>query len=120
MGQDCNQRSFRTTLSASIPHLWTALHATETAIIQPGLQSIAAGQDYLQLTKCLAGALPAGSSRPTVLVRSTRMEHRGGDSFCVSTGCFEVCETLSVLGLEMYETGAPPRRSLEMHVLLLV
>jgi hypothetical protein len=71
MCQDCNQRIFRTTLSASIPHLRTALNATETAIIRRGLQSIVSGQDYLQLTKCLAGAPPAGSSRPTVLVRYT-------------------------------------------------
>ena len=61
MGQDCNQRIFRTTFSASIRHLRTALHATETAIIRLGLQSIAAGRDYLQLTRCLAGAPPAGS-----------------------------------------------------------
>src|SRR6266487_2457845 len=83
MGQDCNQRIFRTTLSASIPHLRTALHATETAIIRPGLPSIASGRDYLQLTKCLVGALPAGSSRPTVLVRSTSARLRNG-----SNGCF--------------------------------
>jgi hypothetical protein len=61
MGRDCNQRIFRTTLSASISHLRTTLFATEPAIIQPGLQSIAAGQDYLQLTRRLAGALPIGS-----------------------------------------------------------
>ena len=90
MRQDCNQRIFRTTLSASIPHLRTALHATETAIIRPGLQSIVSGQDYLQLTKCLAGASPAGSSRPTVLVRSTRMGHGGRDSCGVSIGWFLV------------------------------
>ena len=71
MGQDCNQRSFRTTFTATIDPSGTGFIATETAIIQPGLQSIVAGQDYLQLTKCLAGALPAGSSRPPVLVRST-------------------------------------------------
>ena len=71
MAQARNQRVFWTTLFASIPHLRTALHATETAIIQPGLQFIAAGQDYLQLTTCLAGAPPASSSRPAVLVRYT-------------------------------------------------
>jgi hypothetical protein len=64
--------------------------ATETAISGTGLQSIAAGQDYLPLTTCLAGAPPASSSRPTVLVRYTRMEHRRGDNFCVSIECFEV------------------------------
>ena len=90
MGQACNQRIFRTTFSASISHLRTALHATETAIDDTGLQSIAAGQDYLQLTKCLAGAPPTSSSRPAVLVRSTRMEHGGRDSCGVSIGWFLV------------------------------
>ena len=86
MGRDGHQRIVRTTFAASLLHLRTALHATEPAIIQPGLPSIALGQDYLQLTKCLAGALSAGSSRPTVLVRSTRMKHSGRDSLYVSIG----------------------------------
>ncbi len=51
MGQACNQRIFRTTLSASITLVRTALNATETAINGTELQSIASGQDYLQLTK---------------------------------------------------------------------
>jgi len=61
MGRDCNQRIFRTTLSASLSYLRTTFFATEPAIIQPGLPSIAAGQDYLHLTRRLAGALPTGS-----------------------------------------------------------
>jgi hypothetical protein len=53
MGQDCNQRKVETTFFASIHLPRTGLFASETAIIRSGLQSIAAGQDYLQLTKCL-------------------------------------------------------------------
>ena len=90
MAQDCNQRKFETRLSASIHPFRTGLFATETATILAGQQWIAAGQHYLQLTRDLACALPADACWPTVLVRSTRMGHRGGDSFCVSTGCFEV------------------------------
>ena len=82
MGQDCNQRSFRTTLSASIHPFRTGLFATETAIIQPGLQSIAAGQDYLQLTKCLAGDHPM-RMHPSCLARAfwgvARRDNRSGD-----------------------------------------
>jgi hypothetical protein len=63
MGQDCNQRVFRTTFAASIARLRTGLSATETAIIQPGPQSVAAGQHYLPLTKSLSGIPPALASR---------------------------------------------------------
>ena len=89
MGQACNQRIFRTTFTALIDPSRTGFTAPETAIIQPGLQSMASGQDYLQLTMGLAGAPPAGASRPTVLVRYTLMAHRGGDSYSVSRGWVE-------------------------------
>src|SRR4051812_26337647 len=49
MRQDCNQRIFRTTLSASILHLRTALVASEPAISGTGLQSTVLGPHYLPL-----------------------------------------------------------------------
>jgi hypothetical protein len=69
----CNQRIFRTTLTASIAALRPGLFATETAIILAGQQWIAAGQHYLQLTRGLACALPADACWSTVLVRYTHM-----------------------------------------------
>src|SRR5215813_12327962 len=50
MAQDCNQRQFGTRLSASIHLCETGLCATETAFIQPGLQSTALGPHYMRLT----------------------------------------------------------------------
>src|SRR2546425_12087109 len=82
----CNQRIFRTTLTASIAVLRTGLFATETAIILAGQPWIAAGQHYLQLTRGLACALPADACWPTVSGRSTRMKHSGRDSLYVSIG----------------------------------
>ena len=49
MGQDCNQRIFRTTFSASIRHLRTTFSASETAISGTRLQSATSGPHYLRL-----------------------------------------------------------------------
>ena len=50
MGRDCNQRSFRTTLFATIGTAGTGLFATETAISGAGLQSSGPGPHYLPVT----------------------------------------------------------------------
>ena len=50
MGRDCNQRSFRTTLFATIGTSRTTLFATETAISGAGLQSSGPGPHYLPVT----------------------------------------------------------------------
>ncbi len=99
---------FRTTFTASIAARRTGLCATETAIILAGQQWIAAEQHYLQLTRGLAGALPADACWLTVLVRSTRMA-LGGETVSVSQeGCSERCDLLLCPGLETYETGVCP------------
>ena len=87
---DCNQRIFRTTLSASISDVRTTLSASETAISGTRLQSATSGRHYLHLTGLTTPGHLALLLDSPVLVRSTRMEHRRGDSFCVSIGCLEV------------------------------